>query len=315
MKKIYPIVIFIVLQLITITSLTLWIVWYQLGKDRYEGIMVMAKDAFTHLEVSVPGVGNMVLGILFISFIFIGSLLIFIEWVKARNSLQQGMDFLSAFTHELMTPLTCIQLNIETLQTKKNLEDETKNKLLDTAFDEVKRLENSINKILDIQRLERNKAVIEKQPFQINRFFDSYLQRIKAKHTDLNINPDISCNDDHYFMVDQSVLSIVFDNIVENAKKYSLDNPRLDIEGVIYKNRLILKFRDYGIGLDAKKAKKIFSIFYRENRNIRGTGVGLYISKMIIRRHGGKIKAISFGENMGTTFVVSLPIINRSKYE
>jgi len=107
---------------------------------------------------------------------------------------------------------------------------------------------------------------------------------------------------------DPTRLVQVFDNILNNARKYAPDSPitiTVDRQG----DRIRIGIRDYGPGIPAEHLEKIFQRFYRvldQNTSVRGTGLGLYISRRIVQAHSGEIEAESV-EGEGTTFNILLP--------
>ena len=118
-------------------------------------------------------------------------------------------------------------------------------------------------------------------------------------------------------VIDRNWLKIVFNNLIDNAIKYSTQLPRLKIELTPGQRYFQINFSDNGIGISAKDQKKIFNKFHRiynpESPNVKGTGLGLYWAKEIVKYHGGKIVVHSAGKNLGTTFKISLPVYRESK--
>jgi signal transduction histidine kinase len=112
-------------------------------------------------------------------------------------------------------------------------------------------------------------------------------------------------------LADADRLEQVITNLLENAAKYSPQGGSIEVELVADHDGVSLVVRDYGIGFPASAAERIFEPFGRASnaaeRNIPGLGLGLYISRQIVERHGGRLWAQSLGEGRGTTFQVWLP--------
>jgi signal transduction histidine kinase len=117
--------------------------------------------------------------------------------------------------------------------------------------------------------------------------------------------------------VDKSAIRIVFDNLTDNSIKYSNDSVQIVIRMSVQLSKLVIEFKDKGIGIPSNELKKIFNKFYRvygeSIPNIKGTGLGLYWVREIIRSHNGKISVSSEGINKGTTFRIELPIYKRPR--
>jgi len=112
---------------------------------------------------------------------------------------------------------------------------------------------------------------------------------------------------------DYDELHSVFVNILDNAVKYSGSvSPKVTVkaQSTGFNNRIAVVVKDRGVGIPPSELKRVFKRFYRADpsRNgAKGTGLGLFIVKSIIERHGGRVKAESRGEGKGSTFLVQLP--------
>jgi signal transduction histidine kinase len=115
-------------------------------------------------------------------------------------------------------------------------------------------------------------------------------------------------------MGDADELETVFVNLLDNAVKYSGGEPRISIRArkTAMNSRVAILVRDQGIGLQLGELKRIFKRFYRASDpaalGVRGTGLGLFIVRSIVKRHGGRVTAESRGAGRGTTFLVQLPL-------
>lgn len=112
-------------------------------------------------------------------------------------------------------------------------------------------------------------------------------------------------------------LSVAVSNLLDNAVKYSRDQVDVSVEvATISPKRAVVRVRDRGIGIPVGRAKRIFRRFYRVpnavRQRIKGTGLGLYIVRAIVERHGGRVSAESEGEGLGSTFTIQLPRVTAS---
>jgi len=300
-KLIYPITVFVVLQLVVLSSLTLWIIWYIFSKNKYEGMAVLAKSTYTSFETGQIGYGVMIGGILLFFVILLGSTYLFVGWIRERLIHRQRATFFSGFTHELMTPLTCIQMNLETL-IKHDLDPQKKEQLLLAAFSEGTRLQHTIHNILEMTRLEHKKKTIQLMPYNFSEYLQNFITEVQVKYPTLKISflgpPNI------FTLLDTKAFDLALSNLLENAIKYG-NMPEIKLELTIIKDKIHFTFSDNGKEKIINK-KKLFKIFYRGNQHIKGSGLGLFITNCIIKLHKGKIKLLE--EGPGTTFLITLPL-------
>ena len=117
--------------------------------------------------------------------------------------------------------------------------------------------------------------------------------------------------------MDRNALKIVLDNLIDNSIKYSIESAKISLTMNCGTRCFILDYKDQGVGISPQNQKKVFDKFYRiQNRfspNVKGTGLGLYWTREIIRYHGGKISVSSKGRNKGILFHIELPIYQTSK--
>jgi two-component system, OmpR family, sensor histidine kinase SenX3 len=114
-------------------------------------------------------------------------------------------------------------------------------------------------------------------------------------------------------LADPEELKTAFVNLLDNSIKYSEEDPRISIraKSTALNNRVAIVIRDNGIGIPPADLKRVFKRFYRvpeSGRARKGTGLGLFIVKGIIEKHGGRITAESKGVGLGSTFIVQLPL-------
>ena len=112
--------------------------------------------------------------------------------------------------------------------------------------------------------------------------------------------------------VDKRAIRMVFSNLLSNALRYTPEGGPITIRVTAQKKFCVIEFIDSGVGLVKKDLKKIFRKFYRvqdkETQGVEGAGLGLFISREIVKNHKGKIEVYSQGKGKGSTFAVSLPL-------
>ena len=214
-------------------------------------------------------------------------------------------EMLSGLSHEVKTPLTSIMLASDLLGTCTKNEMNNYINIIQTNSE---RLNNLILNIIDIENLEY-KALNDNKPdfveFNINDIITSAINnsKILAKDIKINFNPSVNIK----ILADSQLIETAIFNIITNAIKYS-NSKIIDIKTNIKDKHIIIKIRDYGIGIEKEHIDKIFNKFYTINKNktkkFKGSGLGLAIVKNIIELHKGKIEVIS---NNGCEFIITLP--------
>ncbi|OFZ77358.1 MAG: hypothetical protein A3K03_04535 [Bdellovibrionales bacterium RIFOXYD1_FULL_44_7] len=313
MKKriLYPVTLFVVLQAAVVTSITLWVIWYVLEKNDYDNLSRIASRAYSHIEAATYGYAAMVSGVILLAIVFIGATLIFIGWIRERLLYRQRAEFFSAFSHELMTPITCIKMNLEMLQSAAtSITPEKKELLFRAAIAESERLELSIKNIIETTRIEHKKLNLLFTNTELSGYIRDFTAGERVSHPEACISfcepPDpagIPVD------IDPRYFSIALSNLVHNALKYSANEKKIVFSVYRSGKKAEIAVADNGIGMERDKIKKIFGLFYRANNNAAsGTGLGLYITKSIITLHGGTIQAESAGPGKGSRFIINLPV-------
>jgi two-component system phosphate regulon sensor histidine kinase PhoR len=185
----------------------------------------------------------------------------------------------------------------------------------------VNRLNNLINSILYISGLEQRKTV-HKYPHDYHIYqADSIIRelvnetavQLQIPKKSIKFTGQTSCK----CVIDRNWLGIVFANLLDNAIKYSKEPVEIRVTIHSEQKYFIVEISDKGIGISPNDQKKIFSKFERiyspDIPNVKGTGLGLYWVKEIIKYHGGKISIKSAGPGLGSTFRIELPVYQASR--
>jgi len=309
----YHVIVFTLAQLSWFSLLGLWIYWYV---SNYIVLTEVGEQLSSQLISESTHVMALVSGIILLVVISIGMSLIFIYLNKQTNITRLYDNFIGNVTHELKSPLSSIQLHLETLR-KRNISSETKQQFISLMLKDAQRLNDLINSILDISGLEQKKIAYNYQIFDAD---DVFRTMIAEASSEFRIQPDAiktEGNLDGKIVADLRALKIVINNLIDNAIKYSENPLDLVISFRTTAKKFLISFRDHGIGISGKDQKKIFKKFQRIYNihipNVKGTGLGLYWIREIIRSHGGVITVSSPGKNAGTTFHIELPIYQAFK--
>ncbi len=320
MKKrhllLYNILIFVLAQLFWLMLLGLWIYWYV---SNYIILGQVGEKLSPQISYDGTNVFVLVGGLILLVAISFSMSLIFRHLNIQLKITKMYDNFIANITHELKSPLSSIQLHLETLNTR-NVSEEKQKEFLELMLKDSNRLKNLIDSILEISALEQKKISHNYQMFNaeslINKIINESIEQYKLKPGTITINGNANCK----CVVDYGALKIVFNNLIDNAIKYSSDKPEIEILLRCNSKKLMIDFSDKGIGISSKENRKIFNKFYRiynpNSPSVKGTGLGLYWVQEIIKTHGGKISVHSEGENKGVTFKLELPIVNsgRNKY-
>lgn len=230
---------------------------------------------------------------------------------KKFSELQK--DFINNMTHEFKTPLSSILLASEAL-TKQELVKE--NPKLETytsiITDQSYKLNNHIEKILNIARNDASGLSLKLQKIVLLPFIKEIAESIQQKNEDLSIRIDI--DETSTVMADEFHFTNIIYNILDNSIKYCDIQPEILISSSKDSKGLYLKFRDNGIGIPAKNIPHIFDKFYRVTTNrsddVNGFGLGLFYVKKIVQQHNWKI-SVENNTDKGITITLFLPFVNK----
>lgn len=220
----------------------------------------------------------------------------------------QQKNFVLSVTHELKTPIAATKLQLQTLLKHKQLEENQREQLLQSALKETNRLNRLIEDVLLASQAEKNELIINTEKINLSDLTKDtienyYKEKISNGSLRINVEPEVNV------MADKLLFPSIIINLIDNAFKYSPENPQVVFELKKEGQQAQIQVSDNGIGVDVSQKEKIFLKFYRigneETRKTKGTGLGLYIVKTIVQAHGGKI-SVSNNQLKGSVFTVSI---------
>ncbi len=306
----HPIFIFILSTVALAVSLFLYIYWYmEVNTVLSDMLQRFDLDRRQVLE-SRTWIVILVLSLL-VGIILIGILIIFVYQQKIYQLYRLQQNFINNFTHELKTPVTSLRLYLDTAL-KYQLYNEDQIKYIRYMTQDVSRLSNTINRILNIAKIESRSYGGEFLTLNIV----TEIERFLLNHADLfrksRIHFHHASSKSYEYRLNPSLFEMLLMNLLTNALKYNTsDIPEIDITIEQQPNKLNLHFADNGIGLEKSEIRKIFRKFYQvgksDDMTAKGSGLGLYLVDTIVRIHKGKIIAKSQGIGKGSVFTVILP--------
>lgn len=219
-------------------------------------------------------------------------------------------DFISTVSHELRTPLTSIRGFSQTmLASWDKLDDESKKKFLNIIVEQSNRLINLVENMLSVTKLQNTKSDIIFKEFGIKPVIDTTVSILNTQYTDKSF--DIQADNAH-ILADKDKFQQIMTNLIENACKYGEQNSTITVKSSLIDDFVSIKVINTGIGIEKEDFDKIFTKFSRIDnpltRKVQGSGLGLYITKNLTEKMGGKISVKS--ENNETEFEILLPCAN-----
>lgn len=221
-------------------------------------------------------------------------------------------DFISTVSHELRTPLTSIRGFSETMLTSwDKLDDENKKKFLKIIIEQSNRLITLVENMLSVTKLQQAKGDLIYKEFRIKPVIEMTCSVIKNQYKDKKYNININDNTPQ-ILADKDKFQQIMTNLIENASKYGNENSEITIKTNFDDNFVKIQVINYGIEIKEEDYEKIFTKFSRLDnpltRKVQGSGLGLYITKNLVEKMGGKISVNS--HNGKTSFEVYIPCAN-----
>jgi two-component system phosphate regulon sensor histidine kinase PhoR len=249
------------------------------------------------------------LGILaFYSIVVLLAYLIFRNLNINHKMFKLQYDFMNNLTHEFKTPVSVIKIagnNIKSAATLTEKEQKMYGKILDEEAD---KLNGLMNKLLAFTQIENKAIELNQDQVNIVDFIESTIDSHRLKHPDFNFTYEVSGFTT--FITDPVLLGSLFDNLAENAYKYSpAERKMLHISARLIKGKVVLRFTDQGIGIPASEINNIFKKFFRiQNQyNQNGSvGLGLAFCKELVNYMDGEI-TVKSKVDKGTEFKIVLP--------
>jgi two-component system phosphate regulon sensor histidine kinase PhoR len=242
----------------------------------------------------------------------VGAVVLFHDITELKRADEMRRDFVANVSHELRTPLSILRGYIETLLDDPKMPRTETARILEVMEQHSKRLGLLANDLLTLAQLESGGSSLHLSEIDLAQFFAGLIRDWKKEFLakDLKAIVDVAASVP-LVRADEARLREVFDNLLDNAVKYSSNNGEIRLQGVRRGDETVLSVSDDGIGISNEDLPRIFERFYRadkaRSRERGGTGLGLSIVKHIAQLHGGRVEAES-QLGRGTTIHVVLPL-------
>ena len=282
------------------------------GNNKYQLLLTFPqKKKFLFSEL----IGICILSIIFTLIIIIAYASALNQLIKQRQISLIKTDFINNMTHEFKTPIATINLALDAIKNPKIIDDKEKVlRYLQMIKDENNRMHAQVENVLRISKLEKKELDINKESANIHDIIEDAIEHVNLIVDDRNgtITTHFDANRTSVLLNDVHFTNVIV-NILDNAIKYSPEEPVIDIYTENVKDFVIVKIKDQGSGMSKVAQKRIFEKFYREHtgdlHNVKGHGLGLAYVKRIIEDHNSQI-FVESEKGKGSTFIIKVPLIN-----
>jgi signal transduction histidine kinase len=277
-------------------------------------IATMAGTFFVSSRFASEGTTVMSVTIEVSLIMIIGSLVIRgVEKVAEANIMKT--EFISIISHQMCSPLSAIKWNMEVIETErdgKKCLPEKQMVFLKNIKKSNEQMLKMVTDLLEVARIDQGRALFEKRIFNLDDLVKESVVGFRgmAAEKNVKIESQIETNSEK-ICGDEKKMRVVFDNLIGNAIKYSKEGGKIEIKLKRIDKKILFSVQDWGVGIPRYQHSKVFEKFFRTKNESRyrtdGVGIGLYLTKAILKHCGGKVWFESEA-GKGSIFYFSLPI-------
>jgi two-component system phosphate regulon sensor histidine kinase PhoR len=243
-----------------------------------------------------------------------GAVVLFHDITELKRADEMRRDFVANVSHELRTPLSILRGYIETMLDDPKMPRGETARILEVMDQHSKRLGLLANDLLTLAQLESGSWTLQLSEIDLLRFFSDLIRDWKKKLSGKGLKAVVDMSDNcSVIRADEARLREVFDNLLDNAVKYSGTGGEIRLGAERHGDEVVLSVRDNGIGISQEDLPRIFERFYRadkaRSRELGGTGLGLSIVKHIAQLHSGRVEADS---ELGKSTMIRVILPNAS---
>lgn len=255
---------------------------------------------------------QIILSVLLIAITILSFVMLYRSLLKQRRLTQMKNDLISNITHELKTPIATVSVAIEALKSFHAMDDPRRTQeYLDISGSELQRLSLLVDKVLRLSMFEKQQVELRMEVFDLGQLAEEVISSMRLQFEKFNATVKLECSEDELrIKADRMHITSVIFNLLDNALKYSKENPAITVSINRNSNLIELKVSDNGIGIPAAYRHKVFEKFFRvpggDTHNVKGYGLGLSYVSYVVERHKGRIEVEST-PGKGSQFIIQLP--------
>jgi signal transduction histidine kinase len=249
-------------------------------------------------------------GVALLVTVLVGVIIYLALTVKAIALSQRQSNFIDSVTHELKSPLASLKLSLQTLN-RRAVPSETQAEFHRYMLHDIERLDGLIDHLLDAARTLNRRPRVRESVTVIAPVLEQARAAVVVRYGVPDDAVRIVCEPALSVRGPETDVEIVFRNLLDNAVKYSLPEPRVEVTATEGHGQIIVRVADNGPGIPAAKRHAVFQRFVRLGseleRSTPGTGLGLYLVRSLVRQMGGKVTAKGRLTERGSLFEIELP--------
>lgn len=279
-----------------------------LGKQNFLMVHFPSKNAYILRQIWLPVLSSLFF-IVIVIFCFVYAIKVII---RQKNLSDIKNDFINNMTHEFKTPIATVSLAVEALQDPDLMNQESfRQRYISVIKDENKRLGSQVEKVLQAATLDKKEFKLKLEEINLEEILEGarrqFELQVENKGGEITFESQLGYP---LIMADEFHLSHIFNNLLDNANKYSGERPIIRIKAWEEGEHAFVSIQDNGIGIGKEALKKIFDKFYRvptgNLHDVKGFGLGLSYVKTMLEAHRGEI-TVQSESGKGSIFTIKLP--------